>query len=61
MVFVLNKIPFNTCDIQVAKFTYHEVDIEKVTNGSLAESCKKKVQKKNVLKIFSKGPRLLKI
>ena len=44
IVFVLNKIPSNTCDIQVGKFTYHEVDVEKVANRSLTESCKEKVK-----------------
>ena len=38
IVFVFNKIPPNTGDIQVGKFTYHEVDIEKVANRSLTES-----------------------
>ena len=41
IVFFLNKIPPNTCDIEVGKFTYHEVDIDKVVNGTLAESCSK--------------------
>jgi len=42
----LNKIPSNTCDIEVGKFTYHEVDIDKVVNGTLAESCSKDKRKK---------------
>ena len=46
IVFVLKKIPSNTCDIQIGRFTYHEVAIEKVANGSLAELCKTKVAKK---------------
>ena len=45
IVFVLNKIPPNACDIQVGKFTYHEVGVEKVANRSLTESCKEKVKK----------------
>ena len=45
IVFVLNKIPPNACDIQVGKFTYQEVSVEKVANRSLTESCKEKVKK----------------
>ena len=41
----MNKIPPNTGDIQVGKFTYHEVDVEKVANRSLTESFLKEGRK----------------